>query len=79
MDDFEKKLADNESAYIQGLISSEEYTANRKKILSQYNTENHMRVMETGDWDCSGLCGTSAFDPRKTIYECKGIKHDKDW
>lgn len=76
--DIEKKLADIESAYIQGLISSEEYTANCKKILSQYDNENHMRVMETGDWDCSGLCGTSGFDPRKTIYEDKGDKHDKD-
>ena len=76
--DIEKKLADIESAYIQGLISSEEYTANCKKILSQYNNGNHMRVMETGEWDCSGLCGVSAFDPRKTIYEDKGVKHDKD-
>ena len=79
MFDIEKKLADIESAYIQGLITMEEYTANRKKILSQYKIPNRMRTIDTKDWDCSGLCGVSAFNPRKTIYEDKGVKHDKDW
>lgn len=34
MDDIDKKLADNESAYIQGLITLDEYKANCKEILS---------------------------------------------
>lgn len=32
MDDIEKKLADNESALIQGLITLEEYEKNKKEI-----------------------------------------------
>lgn len=35
MDDFEKKLADNESALIQGLITSDEYAVNYKKIMRE--------------------------------------------
>lgn len=34
MDDIEKKLADNESAFIQGLITLDEYEANCKEILA---------------------------------------------
>lgn len=34
MDDFEKKLADIESALIQGLITVDEYKANCEEILS---------------------------------------------
>ena len=35
MDDIDKKLADNESAYIQGLITLDEYKTNCKEYLSQ--------------------------------------------
>lgn len=34
MDDIEKKLADNESAFIQGLITLDEYEANCNEILA---------------------------------------------
>lgn len=34
MDDIEKKLADNESAFIQGLITLDKYKANCKEILA---------------------------------------------
>lgn len=33
MDDFEKKLADNERAYIQCLITLDEYEINYQKIM----------------------------------------------
>lgn len=32
MDDIEKKLADNESAFIQDLITLEEYEKNKKEL-----------------------------------------------
>ena len=35
MDDFEKKLADIESAYIQGLITLDEYEVNYQKIMRE--------------------------------------------
>ena len=35
MEDIEKKLAENESAYIQGLITLDEYEANFKKIMGE--------------------------------------------
>lgn len=65
MDDFEKKLADNESALIQGLITLDEYKANCKEILATSLLipkahRSRLDVMDTGDWDSSGLCGVSA-------------------
>ncbi|MCI7157730.1 MAG: hypothetical protein MSC52_09170 [Solobacterium sp.] len=35
MDDIDKKLADNESALIQGLITFDEYAANCKEIMRE--------------------------------------------
>lgn len=35
MDDFENKLADNESALIQGLITLDEYEVNYQKIMRE--------------------------------------------
>lgn len=32
MKDIEKKIADNESAYIQGLITLDEYEKNKKEL-----------------------------------------------
>ncbi len=46
-DDFEKKLADNESALIQGLITFDEYAVNYKKIMR----EERKRLEEEGTHD----------------------------
>ena len=48
MDDFEKKLADNESALIQGLITFDEYVVNYKKIMRE---EKRRLEEETHDKD----------------------------
>ena len=47
MDDFEKKLADNESALIKGLITFDEYAVNYKKIMR----EETKRLEEEGTHD----------------------------
>ena len=47
MDDFEKKLADNESVLIQGLITFDEYAVNYKKIMR----EERKRLEEEGTHD----------------------------
>lgn len=45
MDDIDKKLADNVSAFIQGLITFDEYAVNYKKIMREekkrLEEENH--------------------------------------
>ena len=48
MDDFEKKLADNESALIQGLITFDKYVVNYKKIMRE---EKKRLEEETHDKD----------------------------
>lgn len=62
MKDFEKKLADIESALFQGLITVDEY----KKIMS--DLERKFKCCET-EWDSSGLCGVSAFSPIGNIVD----------
>ena len=46
MKDIEKKLADNESALIQGLITLDEYEANYQKIMRE-----EKKILEEGTHD----------------------------
>lgn len=60
MDDFEKKLADIESAYIQGLITLDEY----EKSMSDLERNQGCSRFHQSEWDSSGLCGVSTFSPQ---------------
>lgn len=65
MDDFEKKLADIESAYIQGLITLDEY----EKSMSDLERNQGCSRFHQSEWDSSGLCGVSAFSPLDNIVD----------
>lgn len=65
MKDIEKKIADNERAYIQGLITLDEY----EKSMSDLERNQGCSRFHQSEWDSSGLCGVSTFGPLDNIVD----------
>lgn len=65
MKDIQKKLADIESAYIQGLITLDEY----EKSMSDLEGNQGCSRFHQSEWDSSGLCGVSTFSPLDNIVD----------
>lgn len=63
--DIKKKLADIESAYIQGLITLDEY----EKSMSDLERNQGCSRFHQSEWHSSGLCGVSTFSPLDNIVD----------